>query len=42
MRAYAGNLDHYVFRSGEVMKVTSNSTVTPAPAEVDGWIVAFG
>jgi len=42
MGAYAGNLDCYIFRSGEVIKVTSNSTVTPTPAEVDGWIVAFG
>ncbi len=41
MGAYAGNLDRYIFRSGEVMKVTSNSTVTPTPADVDGWIVAF-
>ena len=41
MAAYAGNLDRYVFRSGEVMKVESHSTADPQPADVDGWIVAF-
>ena len=41
MAAYAGNMDRYVFRSGEVMKVESHSTADPVPDEVDGWIVAF-
>lgn len=41
--AYKGNLKHYEFRAGETFTFTVStcSTATPAPTEVDAWLLAY-